>query len=95
MDKFIPKCADNKKLAYISAEGYMKPCCWRDPVMDHFNSAEYNLKIHTMDVISANIDTWLESELKKPISQVDQCCKKHCVYNIVTEIEMSNDISGT
>lgn len=85
MLKFSPRCTNNQRLTYISAEGYMKPCCWRDPVNDIFNDPKYNLNIVSMETAVENINAWLEEEVSKPIECVDECCKRHCVYNRVVE----------
>lgn len=88
MATFNPRCKDNKKLAYISSSGYMKPCCWRDPISDHFNSPEYDLNKISLEQAANNINVWLQAEIEKPLDQLDKCCLRHCVHNIIPESVM-------
>ena len=88
--KFIPKCANNGKLGYMSAEGYFRPCCWRPFKDKTFDKEQFNLSKVTLDEAVKNTNQWLKESIKKDIYDIDYVCKKHCVFNLTSDYDDKN-----
>ena len=89
--KFTPKCANDGKLAYVSADGYFRPCCWRPFKDETFDKDEFNLSKVTLDEAVKNTNTWLKELIKKDIDNIDHVCKVHCVFNLASKFDGENE----